>query len=326
MNTADKLLYLLIQADGWVSGELIAQSLGMTRTSIWKSVQKLEAQGHTIESVRGQGYRYVEGAKISVAGIEKYLKQHVNLEVFDTIDSTNIYAKEKLGSREINETTVLVAEQQTGGVGRLGRQFFSPKDTGLYVTFALPLDSHSAVNPGRLTTSTAVATAKMVKELFNIDLEFKWVNDLIYHNRKVGGILTEGTIDIESQQFSSLAVGVGMNLAVPGTGFPETISQKAGALVDKLTVSRNQVVATLINYFFDMYADYQDGRYIDQYRQRVVGIGQQVEVQRGQTHINGVIKEIDEDGRLVVDTETGLAYINSGEITKLMLPNNGYKG
>ncbi|WP_248574692.1 biotin--[acetyl-CoA-carboxylase] ligase [Leuconostoc sp. MTCC 10508] len=327
MSTADKLLALLINKAGdWVSGEAIAQQLGITRTSIWKSVKKLESQGHLIESVRGQGYRYLEGTKISAVGIKKYLKSDVDLRVFDTIDSTNVYAREKLSSGEITKNTVIVSESMSAGIGRLGRKFFSPKNTGMYVTFALPLPVETIVNPGRLTTSTAVAVSKMVKEVFDIDLQFKWVNDLLYNNKKVGGILTEAITDFESQQFSSLAVGIGMNLATPDVGFPEEISQKAGALTDEMTVSRNEVVGSLINYFFDMYQDYQDGRYIPQYRKKVVGVGQSVELKRGQMNLTGIIREIDNDGCLVLDTKQGIERINSGEITKLLLPNNEYRG
>ncbi|MCT4377239.1 biotin--[acetyl-CoA-carboxylase] ligase [Leuconostoc suionicum] len=327
MSTADKLLALLINKAGdWVSGEAIAQQLGITRTSIWKSVKKLESQGHLIESVRGQGYRYLEGTKISAVGIKKYLKSDVDLRVFDTIDSTSVYAREKLSSGEITKNTVIVSESMSAGIGRLGRKFFSPKNTGMYVTFALPLPVETIVNPGRLTTSTAVAVSKMVKEVFDIDLQFKWVNDLLYNNKKVGGILTEAITDFESQQFSSLAVGIGMNLATPDGGFPEEISQKAGALTDEMTVSRNEVVGSLINYFFDMYQDYQDGRYIPQYRKKVVGVGQLVELKRGQMNLTGIIREIDNDGCLVLDTKQGIERINSGEITKLLLPNNEYRG
>ncbi|MGB2542193.1 biotin--[acetyl-CoA-carboxylase] ligase [Leuconostoc suionicum] len=327
MSTADKLLTLLINTAGdWVSGEATAQQLGITRTSIWKSVKKLESQGHLIESVRGQGYRYLEGTKISAVGIKKYLKSDVDLRVFDTIDSTNVYAREKLSSGEITKNTVIVSESMSAGIGRLGRKFFSPKNTGMYVTFALPLPVETIVNPGRLTTSTAVAVSKMVKEVFDIDLQFKWVNDLLYNNKKVGGILTEAITDFESQQFSSLAVGIGMNLATPDGGFPEDISQKAGALTDEMTVSRNEVVGSLINHFFDMYQDYQDGHYIPQYREKVVGVGQSVELKRGQMNLMGIIREIDNDGCLVLDTKQGIERINSGEITKLLLPNNEYRG
>ncbi|GMA69641.1 bifunctional ligase/repressor BirA [Leuconostoc litchii] len=327
MSTADKLLVLLINKSGdWVSGEAIAKQLGITRTSIWKSVKKLESQGHVIESVRGQGYRYAEGAKVSAIGIKKYLKSDVDLRVFDTIDSTNVYAREKLSSGEITKNTVIVSESMSAGIGRLGRKFFSPKNTGMYVTFALPLPVETTVNPGRLTTSTAVATSKMIKEVFDIDIQFKWVNDLLYNNRKVGGILTEAITDFESQQFSSLAVGIGMNLATPDGGFPEEIVQKAGALTDKMTVSRNEAIGSLINHFFDMYQDYQDGRYIPEYRKKVVGVGQEVELKRGQINLIGTIKEIDDDGCLVLDTKQGIERINSGEITKLLLPNNSYQG
>ncbi len=327
MSTADKLLALLVNTAGeWVSGEAIAQQLGITRTSIWKSVKKLESQGHLIESVRGQGYRYVEGAKISAVGIKKYLKSDVDLKVFDTIDSTNVYAREKLSSGEIIKNTVIISESMSAGIGRLGRKFFSPKNTGMYVTFALPLPVETIVNPGRLTTSTAVAVSKMVKEVFDIDIQFKWVNDLLYNSKKVGGILTEAITNFESQQFSSLAVGIGMNLATPDGGFPDEISQKTGALTDEMAVSRNEVVGSLINHFFDMYQDYQDGHYIPQYRKKVVGVGQSVELKRGQVNLTGIIREIDNDGCLVLETRRGMERINSGEITKLRLPNNEYQG
>jgi BirA family biotin operon repressor/biotin-[acetyl-CoA-carboxylase] ligase len=117
----------------------------------------------------------------------------------------------------------------------------SPAQTGLYLSFALPITPEQQVVPNLLATAIAVAVGRTVKALFNIDLDFKWINNIYYQGQKVGGILTEAIVNFETQTYSALIVGIGLNLTNKQT--------ELGYLTSQLAISRNQVAASLIDQF-----------------------------------------------------------------------------
>lgn len=327
MKTDERLLQYFVAHEGqYISGETLAQIIGISRAGVWKAIQKLIDQGHQIDRQHRRGYRYQFNQALSAPAIQMLAQTDWQIRVFDTLDSTNTYAKQALASGDIVQPTVIIADQQTQGRGRLGRVFQAPGQTGLYISFALPLAPHDTVAPGLLTTSTAVAVADMVQQLFGQQLQFKWVNDLLWQNRKIGGILTEAMTDFESQSVSALVVGIGLNLAEPTDGFAPDIADKAGALTPVLAVSRNIIAATLIDTFAHHYAQYKTGEFLPMYRQHNIVLGQSVTVQQGRSLVSGTAQAIDDAGQLVVATDTGLQTIGSGEITKLHLPDSAYRG
>jgi BirA family biotin operon repressor/biotin-[acetyl-CoA-carboxylase] ligase len=327
MKTDERLLQYFVAHEGqYISGETLAQIVGISRAGVWKAIQKLIDQGHQIDRQHRRGYRYQFNQALSAQAIATLMTTEWSVRVFDTLDSTNTYAKQALATGDIQEPTVVIANQQTHGRGRLGRVFEAPSHTGLYISFALPVARQEVVVPGLLTTSTAVAVADMVQSIFQQQLQFKWVNDLLWQNRKVGGILTEAIADFESQSVSALVVGIGLNLTEPAQGFPADIADKAGVITADLTVSRNIVAATLIDRFAAHYARYRTGEFLPHYRQHNIVLGQEVTVQHGREALTGVAQAIDDEGQLVVMTDKGQQTIGSGEILKLNVINGPYQG
>ena len=132
-------------------------------------------------------------------------------------------------------------------------------------------------------------------------------------------------MDFESQQVSAIVVGIGLNLQKP-QNLDATLKNKVGGMVEHLTVSRNVIVAALLDEFVKLYAEYTDGSFLTAYRQRNIVINQTVTVKYGKELVTGIAKAIDEQGQLLVDTGDVIRTINSGEVLKVQLPNNIYQG
>jgi BirA family biotin operon repressor/biotin-[acetyl-CoA-carboxylase] ligase len=308
-STSEIVLKLLVENENeWLSGQELASKLELSRAAIWKAIAKLTADGFRIESQRGpgKGYRYIPDEKMSVAGISHDLRRPIAVQVFDSLPSTNVYAKQGLISGNITEPTVIIANIQTRGIGHFGRAFASPAQTGLYLSFAIPITPDQEVVPSLLATSIAVAVGRMAQSLFNIDLDFKWLNNIYYQGQKVGGILTEGIVNFETQTYSALIVGIGLNLSNQQT--------ELGFITDKLDISRNRIAACLIDQFFTLYDTYQDGEFLADYQAHLLDMGQAVQIQYGNQMITGIAKGIDELGRLILDTKTGFITLDAGEL------------
>ena len=326
MKTDERILQYFAEHEGdYLSGETLAQELDISRAAVWKAIKKLTAQGHNITSQHHVGYLYQSGQVLSAPMITQLATSRWEVRLLDVVDSTNAYAKKALTNGDITEPTIIIANHQTNGQGRLGRPFLSPADNGLYISFVLPLAVGTSVIPGLLTTSTAVAVARAIKRTLAIDLDFKWVNDLLFNSRKVGGILTEGVIDFENQQVSAIVVGIGLNLLRP-QNMDVSLEQKVGGMVSKLTVSRNTIVAAIQDEFTQLYGNYTTGTFLPEYRAHNIVIGQNVSVKYGHDVVTGVAKDINEQGQLLLDTGSDVMIIDSGEVLKVNLPDNLYKG
>ena len=317
------LAYLNQHANQWVTSAELVDELGVSRTAIWKAIQQLQAHGQTIESQSGKGYLYLHGLKLSQAIIESSIKSDWQVEVYDEIDSTNIRAKQ-LAATNPGQRTVVIANQQTAGYGRFGRNFFSPGETGLYLSFLLPINGQ--INPGKMTTATAVVIAQVLEKLFGVTVEIKWVNDLIVNHHKVTGILSEAVTNFETGTLSSVIVGIGINLVENDLLAPE-LKNKVGALTtQKKQLDRNQVASEIIDAFDTMLPTLDDGNFMDEYRQRSLVIGKNVEVKIGNRVLTGEVETINDDGALLLKTATEVVTVNAGEITKLNLQEGDYRG
>jgi len=323
------VLRLLIQAaPAYCSGDWLAQQLAISRTAIWKLVQGLQAAGHTIESRHGRGYRYVANNQLSAPAIEYGLETlpPFKVTVLPTVDSTNAYLRRLVTKMPLTLPTVVVADTQTAGYGRSGREFYSPSQTGIYMSIGLPINSRNVLDAGLLTTSTAVVVAQTLQQLFDVHVSLKWVNDVLVNQHKVVGILSEGITSLETGQISAVIIGIGINLTT--TVFPTMLAHKAGSVVaNKTSVTRNQVIRELLRRFFDGYPTYRSGNFMAAYRQLSMVINQQVELRSGAQVYHGVVTDIDARGALVVRLETDqVRHFSSGEITKVNLLTGGYHG
>ncbi|MHA8138016.1 biotin operon repressor [Lactobacillaceae bacterium Scapto_B20] len=171
----DELLKIFLNHQNqWLSGNQLAAEMNVSRTMVWKRIQALKAAGYQIEGKSNLGYRYLGTEQLSAQTIERLCKQPVEVQTFEEIGSTNQYVKNLINQHQITTPIVVIANQQTEGYGRRGRQFYSPANSGLYLTIAVAVDHHTKIDPGLLTTTTAVAVVHALKRSYPaIDFQLK---------------------------------------------------------------------------------------------------------------------------------------------------------
>lgn len=318
--TKEKLLALLWQnADTFISGEELARRLSVSRTAVWKAIGQLRDEGYTIESVSNRGYRLLSASDVlSEDGIRRHLKNQVlNIQVYKTITSTNTVLK-ALAAEGAPAGLALVACEQTAGRGRMGRSFYSPADSGLYLSLLLRPDM-SAVEATKLTACAAVAAAETIEELSGRSAQIKWVNDIFVDGRKVCGILTEASVDCENGLMRYVIIGLGVNTHVPAGDFPEELRDIAGAAFD--TESIPELRCRLAAGILDRLAAYTEKpdapNVFDAYKRRSLVLGKAVNIlSPGKDPVPAQVLDLKEDYSLLVRLPDGSTkQLNSGEVS-----------
>lgn len=302
-----------------VSGAVMAAALGVSREAVSKAVNSLKNQGYQIEASAGKGYRLsADCDKLSAVGIRKYLKADTECDIFiyEETTSTNTIAKQEMRSGK--QCVLVTAERQTQGRGRLGKDFYSPPSSGVYLTVGLR-PKESAEKTVFLTVAAAVAAARAIDRLYGIQTQIKWVNDIYYQGKKLCGILTEAEFEVESGGIAYAVVGIGVNIRPPEGGFPEELREKAGALsqFSEKKVLRNQLIAELVNQLNSTYAQLESLGFLQEYQRRSCLTGKKVTVlQTGAEPKTAKVLEIDDRARLVVQTDSGeILSLSSGDVS-----------
>ncbi|WP_300562683.1 biotin--[acetyl-CoA-carboxylase] ligase [Companilactobacillus sp.] len=238
----------------------------------------------------------------------------IDIISFTTLDSTNTYAKNHSDEFSNSHPTLIIADQQTAGYGRFKRGFFSPKDTGIYLSLVLPINNID--DPSLLTLATGVAVVSALREMTNSQLiNLKWVNDILIHDKKCGGILTESISDSHGK-ISKVIVGIGLNINT--LEFPEELENIATSISDEIDLERNTIVSQIIKNFFKL--DLTGNDFLSDYRTYCSTLGKTIQVVNGNQTIAGKAIEIADDGSLVlIDDKKNRHRINSGEVTKIYL-------
>lgn len=322
MELKKQVLSLLEIARGnSISGAKLAKELFVTRSAIWKAIKALQADGYGITAVTNKGYCLTENNDIlSSASITPFLcgqALDMKIEVHKKVDSTNSIAK-NLAKNGASQGTVVIAEEQINGRGRLGRAFYSPPSTGVYMSLVLrPKLSleHSLL----ITTSVAVAVARAIETVGNVKADIKWVNDIYVNGYKLCGILTEASIDFESGGLEYVIVGIGINVATQKKDFPEELQNIATSIFldesNKMPI-RSKLIAEVLNNISQSYERMTDKEYLDEYRERSFLLGQEILVIQGEKIETALAIEIDEQARLVVEFKDGTRKpLNSGEVS-----------
>ncbi|MDN5652215.1 MAG: biotin--[acetyl-CoA-carboxylase] ligase [Lactococcus lactis] len=313
------LLKLLQQKGNWVSGDELAEELKLSRESIWKAINTLKRKGNQIESRKNLGYKYVGNDSLDEDTINFYsgMKFEDKIFVFDEVTSTQELAKQYLSSHEVKQPLIFVANNQTEGHGRRGRNFYSPSDTGLYFSLILPNPSHDILKIGLLTTSTAVAVVKVLEQFYkDKNFQLKWVNDIYLGTYKVGGIITEAALDLESSSAGNFIMGIGLNLSTKD--FPADLSEKAQGINPEFKIDRNQLLAEMAKEVINNFANYRQPDLIDEYRKRSLLFGKNVILKLGTKAVNGQVEGISDDGSLILKAKSGeLQTFKSGEVVKV---------
>ena len=314
VSTRQALLQALSAAGGsYVSGQQLAETLGVSRAAVHKAAAALTAQGYALEAAPRRGYRLAGGDPFCAEAIGDY---PAPIYLYDTLESSNRTAKLLALDGAPHGTLVLTAHQSAGR-GRLGRRFESPAGKGVYCSVLLR-PKMPAANAQTATISAAVAVCRAVKKLCGLELAVKWVNDLYYQGRKVCGILTEAALDLESGMLDYAVLGLGFNVVAPAEGWPAELQSVAGALFDgdPAPGARAALAAAFLNEFWPLYRTGPRSGYLDEYRSRLALAGHRVLVTpRSGTPRPAAVLGIDDECRLVVryDGESRPAALTSGE-------------
>lgn len=320
MSVKEKLLPLLQDKGGeFLSGEEAAGILGVSRAAVCKAVKSLRAEGFMIDAVTNKGYRLAGNSDIiTKEGVSALLADepyNTEIIVLKSTESTNTVLKE-LASRGKPEGTVLFALEQTAGKGRFTRRFSSPPDSGVYMSLLLR-PGLPAAQAALITTAAAVAVCEAAEALSGRKTGIKWVNDVLIDGRKICGILTEASVDIESGNIDYAVLGIGLNAYEPSGGFPEEIKSIAGSIFpEKCTGLKDRLAAQVIKNFMKHYRRLSDKTYIDSYRRHCIVPGRRITVlKNGEPHPAKALG-IDNDCRLLVRYEDGREEsLSSGEIS-----------
>lgn len=314
----EKILTILEENRGKsVSGGKMADTLGVTRAAVNKAVASLRAQGYQIEAVTGRGYRLApECDRLSAPGIRRWLKKDRDrtILIYDEVASTNLTAKEVLP--ECGDGALVLAQRQSMGRGRMGRSFYSPQDMGVYMTIGLHPQG-PAEQTVFITVAAAVAVSRAIDTLYGIKTQIKWVNDIYYEGKKVCGILTEGTVEMESGGVAHAVLGIGINTRYPKNGIPEELEQKVGILPQGQGVTKNRLAAEVANQFDLLYERLYELEYLNEYREKSMLIGRWVTaLPIGGEPQDAEVLDIDGRARLVVRTEDGnVLTLSGGEVS-----------
>ena len=235
-----------------------------------------------------------------------------SIRYFDTLDSTNTYAKE-LAKNGASEGTVIVANSQTCGRGRMGRSFFSPKDTGIYMSIILR-PKVSAESSLLFTTAAACAVAKTAEKHTGAKAQIKWVNDVYQNGKKICGILTEGQINPDGNLDFAI-VGIGINLKSPKGGFGE-LSSVATAMFSDDRYDKEEIIKDLLDVFFSYCENIEKKPHLDEYAAYSFLTGETVDVLRaGEVLYSAKVLGIDENFSLVIEHDGVTEHLSSGEVS-----------
>ena len=312
------LEYLWEHADEYVSGAEIARRLSVSRTAVWKGIEQLREQGYLIESVTNKGYRLSSKSDVlSLAGVRRYLKDsRLQPRVYSRITSTNTVLK-TLAEEGAAEGLALIAGEQTAGRGRRGRSFYSPPESGVYMSLLLR-PRLLAEDATRITACAAVAVAEVLEELSGLHTRIKWVTDVLIEGKKVCGILTE--MELEGEAIRDVVIGVGLN--VHTAAFPEELSDKATSLYLETgkEFNRAEIIGRIMQIFeknYECFVRTCDLTLLkDSYEAILINKGKRVTVLDAAAPYEGTALGIDPEGCLLVKTDDGaVKAIRAGEVS-----------
>lgn len=323
-----KILQALRQnPDGYVSGQELCQKFGVSRTAVWKAVKQLKESGYEIQAVQNRGYHLAAVPDIlSVSEIASQLHTKWlghQIRYFHELGSTNTEAK-RIAEEAQNADwhgTVVVADMQTAGRGRRGRSWNSPHGAGLFFTILLKPEIDPA-NAPMLTLVKAMAVVKGIHQVTGLLPQIKWPNDIVLNGKKIVGILTEMSAQVD--YINHIVVGTGIN--VHHREFPEEIAETATSLELELMqtgreqhISRAQLLGAVLEHFelyYEKYLKTQDlSTLMEEYNTMLANKDHRVRVLDPLEEFEGIAIGINQRGELLVDRDGKLARVSSGEVS-----------
>ena len=305
----------------WVSGEEMASRLGISRAAIWKQIKNLRAKGFEIESSTKRGYRLVSkpdllDPDLLCSGLET---RHLGREIYchSEVSSTNEYAR-SIATR-CGDGTVVLAETQTAGRGRLSRPWSSPQG-GIWMSLILKPEIPLA-QAYRINMAVSVALARAVFGLYSLKADIKWPNDLLINERKLCGILMEISAEVDRLDFA--LIGIGLNANVDVSSFPEdwrvtSLSKELGH-----SVSRTELVQRILQEIEETYNKMGSEEIYEEWRDRSATLGRYVRITSASGDLEGVVVALLRDGALCLKTDRGTKRILAGDCIHLRALTKG---
>ena len=301
------LRILIDNKNQFISGKTIGDSLNISRMAVNKHISKLKEQGYNITSITNKGYCLLDDIDLlDKDEITSLLNNDHKVLVLESIDSTNNYLKQN------KEHDVVIANVQTSGRGRQDRKFFSPKNSGIYMS--INVKPNCSIDKSlSITALTSIAIYQAIKNLYNLDLQIKWVNDLILNSLKVGGILCEAEVELNKLTLTQMVIGIGLNISKQE--FPNELKDIATSIENNTnkSVNRNKIIAEIINCFDELF--YNNKPYFDLYKKQSNTINKQITVYQSNTSYQAKAIDIDENGCLIVQKDNEIIKLSSGEIS-----------
>ena len=305
----------------FLSGEEIANKLGISRAAVWKHIQTLRKNGYKILSRENNGYQLQVAPDLLLPseiqfGLEtKVIGKNISYHI--KTDSTNRVAKE-LANKGVVDGTVVIAEEQSGGKGRLNRYFFSPKSKGIWTSIIL----RPKFLPHEAPKCTLMAAVAVANTMIQFDLQpaIKWPNDLLYDGRKIVGILTE--ISAEMSRINYIILGIGINVNINREEFPLELQEIAASLSEMKgeKISRIDFFRVLLEEFDKLYIEANNSNFeniLNDWRKYNITLGKQIRVlpAGSDEEFSAVAEDIDSDGTLIIRTDKGLEKVYAGDVS-----------
>jgi len=315
----NKIICFLKEAEGYLSGEEISRHLKISRAGIWKYIQELRKEGYDIVAVPHLGYRLISCPdKLLPAEIQSGLGTQIlgkDIRYFDSVTSTMDVAFQ-LGFEGADEGTVVCAESQTKGKGRLGRHWTSPKGKGIYMSVILR-PSLAPADVAQLTLLSAVAVCEAVGKFCGIPAKIKWPNDILVNNKKLAGILTE--LSAETDRVRFVAIGLGINVNTPLSQLPANATSIKDETGRK--IFRVPLVQEILRSLEKWYGNLNTKGFIsvvDRWKEMSATLGKKIRLVDSNGDIEGEAVDLDEYGGLVIRNDTGLTVRRmSGDVVQV---------
>lgn len=365
-STKEKILAILeneSKNQNSISGQEIAEKLNISRAAVWKAINSLREQGFDIHGKTNDGYELnsifsettnendLFSYSLFKSTFEHFFPQEstCHIEVFSTIDSTNSYATRLLStvgslrnsSGGLTESgkkyhkAIILSESQSAGRGRMGRTFYSPEKTGIYLSL-IYAPKGGIQNPAKITAFSAVAIVRAIKKLYGINASIKWVNDIYLNSKKVAGILTEGFTNFETGLIESCVIGIGINIAENENDFPKDLREIATSIEESIKktstlknsdfsvhgkkISRVRLAAEIVGQVFNILESPNDDSIWKEYKSSSFLIGQTVTVHPiigdEKNSYEAKVIDIDKNAGLVVSlSDNSKRVLSSGEVS-----------
>ena len=316
----NEILDYFRKADGnFVSGQQISKDLHVSRTAIWKHINVLKERGYIFESSTRKGYRLIYAPNLltpreidSALHTETFGRHVVYLE---STQSTNEEAK-KIAREGAEEGTIVVAEEQITGHGRLARGFYSPFAKGIWFSLILR-PKFFPMEASKCTLLAAVGVCRGIRRMGLADAGIKWPNDILVHGKKLVGILTLMSASMEKIDY--IIMGIGINTGIKKNEFPEDFREGATSFLNEgINVSRKDLLAAILGELEKEYSIAQDegfDKVLDDWRALSVTLGQEVRIIFGDDSYTGKAVDIDRDGCLLVNTGSEVKRVIAGDVS-----------